>query len=138
MRRATPAARSSPRRAFTLLEALVALAILSAALLAVVQVRSQLLAAAAPLSVANQRAADERAITTLIVERALPAPVVAESGEAVWQLDILGSPCRIVRAANAIPNPVAGQVPYDVRPTLTLYRYRVERPGHTFEFLWRH
>lgn len=124
-------------RAFTLLEAVLALAILGLAVGACLQLRAELGASAR--TVARHTAADNRADSLFqeIINGVLPgAEIDRQTGAAFWAGTHAGTPFRVERSAVRVPNPVAGQTEHPVAQTLTMYRYTITLGKEKSEFLW--
>jgi prepilin-type N-terminal cleavage/methylation domain-containing protein len=124
------------RRGFTLIEAIVALVILAGAMVAVVQVRAQIV-----LGTERQREVqrEDRAVEALfqmLVNGVLSDPAVDPTGARVWSGEYLGRPYRVTRRAMPVDNPVAGGVAYAVSPRITVYRYAIEYAGRESEMVW--
>lgn len=127
---------ASRRRGFTLLEAILALAILGAAAAACLQLRAQLTLAGAKL---QKRAAIDNAADTLfheVINGLLPDGRADGAGVVVWTGVHLGAPYRVERRRETVPNPVTGVVAYPVARSLDMYRYEITIGGETGHFLW--
>lgn len=123
------------RRAFTLLEAILALVILGAAFVAALQVRVQLLAGVRDLA-QEQRA--HRLHDSLF--RELQAGTIAGGdvidGVLVYAGEHLGEAYRIEARMTEVENPLVGRVGYAVSPRVAIRAYVVEIGGERVEFLW--
>lgn len=124
-------------RAFTLLEAIVALVILAAACIACLQIRTQSFAARDRL--ARQQRIDRAndAVFQMLVNGLLPRPEKdRDSGLPVWKGEHLGKAYTITRQRTSVANPVAGQVAYAVAPEVSVWRYTLAYEGRTANFYW--
>ncbi len=125
------------RTAFTLLEAVLALAILSGALVVCIQVRAQTILGAERLREIQRADRAEEALFQMLVNQTIDEPRVDEDlGVLVWEGEYLDKPYRVERWPESVPNPVAGQIGYRVPARVTIVRYAVEYDGRTFEMVW--
>lgn len=135
--RAAGACVAHRRCGFTLLEAVLALAILSAVLVSALALRGQAAAATARLSDARMtgQAADE--IFEMATEGLLPeAEIDRESLTRTWRGTHLGHEFSL----RAVPVERASALPEAVRGTLSdriiMYRYTLSYAGRETDFLW--
>lgn len=132
--------RTLPRRrtrAFTLLEAIVALAILAAACIACLQIRTQSITSHARVARQQQidRATD--AVFQMLVNGLLAKPEKdRETGRPLWKGEHLGKPFTITRERVSVANPVAGQVGYAVAPQVSVWRYSLAYDSRVSTFYW--
>lgn len=129
--------RPRSRCGFTLLEAVLALVILSVVSVACLQLRGQmgLVGAQAQRRAAQDNRAD--ALFTCLTSGMLTEPTADPvTGALVWSGEHLGTPYTIRRGMKAVPNPAAGQVNYPVASTVSVVRYEVTLGGTVTEFLW--
>lgn len=124
-------------RAFTLLEAVLALAILAAVVAACMQIRGQMLDVSARAS--RQQRADRSAdaLFQCVVSGLLGQPTSdAQSGIWTWEGKQDGVAYRIERTGAVTDNPAAGRIDYKVAPRIQLYRYTITLGSTKTEFLW--
>lgn len=122
-------------RGVTLIEAIVALVILSAAFVAALEARVRLLSSTRAV-VEQQR--------VVRVQSALFREVVAgtvgggdiEDGRLIMEGDHLGEAYRIVVRPELVENPVGDAVGYRVREQIGMLRYDVTVMGETATFYW--
>ncbi len=127
------------RAAFTLLEAVIALAILSAVMIAVLQVRAQSIVARTQL--AGRLAAERNADTLfqMVLAGAIEPPTTdPDSPVVTWAGDYLGAPYEIRRSPSIRANPSREAVPYEVAPVVLVYEYEITYEGRTTTFTWHH
>jgi prepilin-type N-terminal cleavage/methylation domain-containing protein len=125
------------RRAFTLLEAVIALAILASAIMACLQVRAQMVAGAQRQREVQRADRAEEALFQMLVNNALPpARRDAERGTFVWEGEYLGRPYRIERFPMAVRNPALGKVSYPVSAQVTVFRYAMTYADRESEIVW--
>lgn len=125
------------RRAFTLLEAVLALAIVAGAIMACLQVRAQMLAGTQRQRELQRADRAEEAIFQMLVNNALPqARVDPERGIPVWEGEHLGRPYEIERFPMMVENPMRGRVGYAVADHVTVFRYVMRYAGRESEILW--
>lgn len=125
------------RRAFTLLESLLALVILSAIIVVCLQLRAQAGMTAARAESRVAAANRTEALFQCVVNGLLGKPESGEDGaEIVWRGEQAGVPYTVVRTHTTAPNPARGQVTYPVAESIALFRYRVTLGQTTSEFLW--
>lgn len=125
------------RRAFTLLESLLALIILASIIAACLQLRSHSNLVAAKAEQRTLAANRTEALFQCVINGLLGAPeTTEESAETVWRGTQGGVPYTVVRTFAAQPNPARGQVAYPVAESIALFRYRVTLGQTTSEFLW--
>lgn len=123
------------RAAFTLLEAVLALAIISAALIAVLQVRTQLIKGAQQVREWQSIERDDEAIFRMLIAGLLPPPEI-EQGIVVWQGILHDRPFTIERTVQTIPNPYANTLDHEVRSTLKYVEYTLKIDDRTTVFPW--
>lgn len=137
------AMRSSPgaRAAFTLLEAIVALAILSSVLVVCLSVRAQSIAQRARLAERLDGAQDCEAVFESIIGGVLaPTRTDPETGARLWEGERSGRPFTVEARREVRPSPLAASGAEDRATFVTVWRYTVTvgRPGNATarEFLW--
>ncbi|MEO1129771.1 MAG: prepilin-type N-terminal cleavage/methylation domain-containing protein [Planctomycetota bacterium] len=114
-------------RGFTLLEAILALMILSSAFIACLQARTQLLATSQSVERTLQSSRDIDALLRMLTTGMLANPEVdVETGIVRWRGLYLEKEYVITREAISIVNPIAGQVAYPVPDRVRLYTYDVQ------------
>jgi type II secretory pathway pseudopilin PulG len=125
------------RRAFTLLEAVLALAMLTAVIIVCLQMRAQVGMVGRQVERIAARDNAAEALFQSLVNGLLGAPVDSEKpGAMMWEGVQNGEKYKVVRTATRVPNPVVGQVDFDVPATLTAYRYEITLGNTTSEFIW--
>lgn len=125
------------RRAFTLLEAILALGILSAAVIVCVGVRGQVILGAQRLREVQRQDRADDGLFQMLINQTIDEPRVDDRlGTLVWRGTYLGKPYEIERRGVSFPNPMAGQVRYDVSDRVRLVRYAITYDGRESEVLW--
>ncbi|MEM8834390.1 MAG: type II secretion system protein [Planctomycetota bacterium] len=121
-------------RAFTLLESLLALGIVSSVLIVTLALRTQSMQQGDRLAsmLAIEREAD--ALTTMAMEGMLGNPDI-EAGSAVWTGVHLERPYRVVARPVVMRNPVAGASNMPLAETVTVVEFTVEYRGRSLDFL---
>ncbi|MBL0928100.1 MAG: hypothetical protein IBJ11_10700, partial [Phycisphaerales bacterium] len=100
------------RPAFTLLEAVIALAILATVAVVTLEIRARTINSAAGLAEKLRDDRDAEALFTMLLHGALPLPVVDERNPSpVWSGTHRGRPYTIRRAAVTLPNPAIAARP---------------------------
>jgi len=133
--RASHRRRTSP--AFTLLEAIIAMVILSGACVVLLQMRTQAIDTAQRMQRQQQLdRANEALFQSLIAGLLGKQTIDSDSGLPVWTGDHLGHSYRIAREKVVIDNPVAGQVDYPVDPEVWVWKYTLTYRGSTSTFYW--
>lgn len=124
------------RRAFTLIEAILALVILAGAIMACLQMRAQMLSGTRRQREIQRDDRADEALFQMLINNVLPEPEI-RSGEApTWRGDYLGRPYVIQKFPMVVPNPIAGTVAYPVATEVTVFRYEVTYAGRTSEVIW--
>ena len=124
-------------RGFTLLEAVLALAILAGAMVACLQVRAQMLLGAERLREVQRADRAEEALFQMLVNQTLESPRVDEEhGILVWEGEYLGRAYRIERLVMSVANPMRGTVSYEVAREVRVYRYVMTYAGRESEIVW--
>ena len=130
-------ARGAAHRAFTLLEAVVALVILAGVVLAAAQVRAQVLASARDLAHVHRAEHAVADLFRMAVDGAIHEPEIdPDTGERRWAGEYLGGEYEIVRTIERVANPVANQTAYAARERVSLFRYTVRYAGEDAEYVW--
>jgi len=124
-------------RGFTLLEAILALAILSAAVIVCVGIRGQMLLGTERLREIQRQDRAEEGLFQMLINQTIDEPIVdAERGTVVWRGTYLEKPYEVERRGASFPNPMIGQVGYDVAERVRLIRYVIQYDGRESEVLW--
>lgn len=120
---------------FSLLEAVLALAIIAAALIAVLQVRTQMIRGAQQARDRQAVERDDEAVFQMLVAGLLPPPT-SEDGIITWQGEFLDRPYIIQRTVERIPNPNVDELGHPVRPFIPLVVYTLIIDERTTVFPW--
>lgn len=124
-------------RGFTLLEGVLALAILVAVIVVCLQLRAQVGMVGRRVQKAAARDNATEALFQSLVNGLLPRPTAdPESGAFIWEGEQNAIPFRIVRTPTNVPNPLIGQVTFDVAATIAAYKYDVTLGTTKSEFVW--
>lgn len=134
------------RGGFTLLEAVLALAILSAVMVVCLGMRSQALGANTRLSARHAEQRDTQAIFDMVSAGLMPNPIVdKESGARRWRGEYLGAEYELAAQRVNLPNPVASlpaaaaalaKEKSGLSERMFMWRYELKYRGRTSEFLW--
>ena len=125
---------------FTLLEAVIALALMSMILIASLELRVQAMRTGASIGDACRDARPMNDLYTMLINRALPEPVRDEqTQQPVWSGDYLGKPYRITRVRETVENPVASTVQHEPgqQTTVRVWRYTMRYDNQEMAFIWR-
>lgn len=123
--------------AFTLLEAVLALAILSAVMAATLGIRAQALAAATRLAAHNNDARAADAIFNMAFEGMIPDPLVdPESQTRLWQGQHLGKPFELRAVAVELPSAIPEQDRARLSDRIIMFRYTLTYQGAVTQCLW--
>jgi prepilin-type N-terminal cleavage/methylation domain-containing protein len=127
-------------RGFTLLEAVLALAILSAVAVVCVGIRTQSLSSARRMEERHAEQRDTQAIFEMLTAGLLPPPE-AEKDSFVrrWKGEYLGFPYELEAARETMPNPVFRGDRADsagLSDRIVMWRYTLSYRGKESEFLW--
>lgn len=123
------------RAGVTLLEAIVALVILSAAFVAALEARVQLVRATRGVVEEGRVARLREGLFREVLAGTVPAGEV-EDGVYVIRGEHLGEAYVVRVSPERVANPMVGAVAYGVRPEVGLLRYEVEIAGSSSSFLW--
>lgn len=124
-------------RGFTLLEGVLALAILVAVIIVCLQLRAQIGMVGRQVQKVAARDNATEALFQCLVNGLLHRPTTdPESGAFIWEGEQNGTPFRIVRKPVSVPNPLIGQVNFDVAATVGAYRYDITLGTTKTEFVW--
>jgi prepilin-type N-terminal cleavage/methylation domain-containing protein len=133
------------RRAFTLLEVLLALAILAGFAVVILDLRTRSASTAQTIreAQASQRGID--ALFTMLTHRTLGTPEPdPETGEPIWTGILLGEPYRVTRERAILASPITlsqeqlaalGETARD-RASVRVWRYTLTHGKHTEEVIW--
>lgn len=137
---AAPIPWAKKRAAFTLLEAVLALAILSAVAVVCVGVRTQSLSSARRMESRASAQRDVQAIFEMLTAGLLPpAAVDKESRARLWRGEYLGVEYELIAAPETLPNPVFDAERPEAKTMsdrIVMYRYRLTYRGRESEFWW--
>lgn len=130
--------RRCPRASgFTLLEAVVALGILSAAMIVILQIRAQVMGVGADVRRVADAQREQEMLFQMLINGALPNPRSdPETGVTYWEGRELGGDYRITRRLVEVSNPVYGQLNAEMQPTVYVVQYTIEFKGRTSEYFW--
>jgi len=123
-------------RGFTLLEALLALGILTAATIVALEIRMQMVVSGARLRELQRADRDHEALFEMLVSGMLESPVKDEKAGLVWSGTFLDKPYRITRKVILVDNPAVGEVSYDVPSRLPCFEYAIEHGDRTTTAIW--
>lgn len=132
--RPTIARRSA--RGFTLLEAILALGILTAAMIVALDMRAQMLRSGERVRAVQREDRDHEALFEMLVSGMLEDPRIDDREGYVWEGQFLEKDYRITRKIDSVPNPMAGEVKYEVASRVGVFRYRIEYDGRETTVIW--
>jgi hypothetical protein len=121
---------------FTLLEAILALGILAAATIVSLDIRAQMLRSGIQLREVQREDRDHEALFEMLVSGMLDDPRIDEETGYTWEGEFLGARYRITRSVTTVPNPMLGEVAYEVHSRVPVIAYRIEHRDRTSSFLW--
>ncbi len=125
------------RRGFTLIEAVIALAIVATLFGVCLQIRTQLLRATSDAVDAQQVERLHASLFEHVDARLVAAPEARpEQGALVYTGTHHGHEYRVVVRSVTVSNPVAEQLAYEARSELLMLEYTVEIAGTERVFLW--
>lgn len=128
--------RTSPQRGFTLLEAVLALAILSMVLVVCLSVRAQGIAQRARLAEGLHEADQAQQVFDMLQAGLLPPPQIdPESRSRRWQGVHMGRVYSVTAVRELVPNPLSGQGAQPRPATVGVWRYEVTVGGQVRVFL---
>lgn len=132
-----PAAqRHNPARAFTLIEAVLALVILATVLAVCLQIRVQGLRQQAAVARMQQQDQAIEALFQQVVHNLLPGGVPTESGARHWEGEHLGRPFTVDKQPTVMDNPARAVAVSNAAPTVRLFQYTITWNDHTTTFYW--
>lgn len=125
---------------FTLLEAVLALAILSAVAVVCVGIRTQSLSSARRVEERHAEQRDTQAIFEMLTSGLLPPPEIEDDSFARrWKGEYLGFPYELGATRETMPNPVFRNDRVDsaeLSDRIVMWRYTLSYRGRESEFLW--
>lgn len=141
VRQARTSERSGNKRAtrpgFTILEAIIALAMLAAVFGVCLGLRAQSLAADRRAAAILEAERDIDALFQMAINRTLlDFEPESESGKIIWVGTHLDRPYRIERTVLIQDNPLFGKVPHDAAPQIGVFEYTIEYNGQTTKAMW--
>ncbi len=126
--------------AFTLLECLLALAIISGVLIAMLEMRSNSLRDRVELGEIQRADREAEALFQMFVTGSVASPEVDKERRSVtWEGEFLGHPYRAVRVVRQVPNPALramGEQAEALRATVPIFGYTLAYKGRVYEFDW--
>lgn len=124
-------------RGFTLLECLLAVAIVSGVLIALLQLRNTTLRDRLELAEVQRADREAEALFQMFVTGAVHTPEVDPERRTVsWEGEYLGHDFRAVRVQREVPNPIRSTGDTPVRATVPLFEYTLTYRGRVYEFDW--
>ncbi len=124
-------------RAFTLLEAVLALGMLSAVLVVCLQLRTQTIAARRDAAASAQHDRDVQAIVALITAGRLGQAVVdPETKVRSWIGEYDGRGYEVSAEPARVPNPMYGKTNEELEPEVLVWKYQVTFAGRATRFVW--
>ncbi|MCA9292645.1 MAG: hypothetical protein KDA20_02390 [Phycisphaerales bacterium] len=124
--------------AFTLLEAVIALALMTMILVASLELRVQAMRTGAQVGEACRAARPLDALHTMLINRALPDPIAdPETGQPVWSGDFNGQQYVITRVREQVDNPISQVTGEANAPAMvSVWRYTMTIGDEKATFLW--
>jgi len=127
---------SQRRSAFTLLEAVIALLVLSSVIVSVLSLRSQAIAQGIRISERQFIEREAESLFRMLLAGMLDRPTRSEeSANVTWKGTHLGREYEIVREYTQLENPML-ETGRTVSQTITLWRYAVTLGDRTSTFYW--
>lgn len=128
------------RRGFTLLEAVLAIAILSSVTIVCVGMRAQSLASSRRIEARHALQRDTQTIFDMLTAGLLPpSESASDAGVRRWRGEHQGSTYEIEGTRATLPNPVAGGIQDKEHPLsdrVVMWRYTLKYRGVETEFWW--
>lgn len=122
---------------FTLLEAVIALTLLSSACVTCLTLRSQSIANRERIARQQQLDRDADAVFQMFVGGLLPAPERdPKTGAMSWKGEHLGREYTLTRQLVSMSNPLSGKLAYETLPSVTVWRYEITINKRTTHFYW--
>lgn len=136
-RAARPACVRRARRGFTLLEAVLAMAILSSVLVVALGVRAQSMSLATRLDADRRALIGQEELFAMVLEGLLPlSQNDARSRTRTWSGEHMGLPYLIVATPVDITTPLPEEVRGTLAPGVVMFRYTLTYAGRESEVLW--
>lgn len=127
-------------RAFTLLEAVIALIIISSVIVSVLSLRSQAIAQGQRLTERRFVERETESLFRMLLAGMLDDPTRSETTNNVtWTGTHAGREYTITRQRETMPNPMSREVASEgrpVSPAISVWKYTIELGGRTSEFYW--
>jgi hypothetical protein len=124
------------RGGFTLLEAIIALSLMTVVLIASLELRVQAMKVGGQVSSAARESRHIEALFTMVINRALPQPVRDEAaGTLTWSGTYLEARYVITRRSEEVDNPLR-VLAAERSPQVTIWRYTIEYGGEQATFVW--
>ena len=136
MHRRAPIPGRTSTRGFTLLEAILALGILTAATIVALDMRAQMLRSGERVRAVQREDRDHEALFEMLVSGMLEDPRIDERDGYVWEGKFLDKDYRITRRIDSVPNPMRGEVAYEVASRVGVFRYRIEYDDREATVIW--
>lgn len=132
--------RLHPMRGFTLLEAVLALAILSSVIVVCLGLRASAIENNQRLAGRAAAHRDTEAIFEMLTSKLLPSPEIdPKTLTRIWRGESSGVPYVLTASRVVLPNPVAGLAMNEnagLSSQIIMWRYELTIRGRTSEFLW--
>lgn len=127
------------RRAFTLLEAILALAIIASVIVVCLGLRAQSLSASRRIAADQQSDRVVQEIYESLVAGLLQDPVIdPDTGVRTWTGERMGEEFTLTATRTVVPNPVVGLIKdKEMGDQVRVWRYQLQCAGRTAEFYWR-
>lgn len=136
MDRRPPSRARGSARGFTLLEAILALGILTAATIVALDMRAQMLRSGERVRAVQREDRDHEALFEMLVSGMLEDPRLDEREGYVWEGQFLEKDYRITRRIDSVPNPMSTEVAYEVASRVGVFRYRIEYGDRETTVVW--
>lgn len=125
------------RRAFTLLETVLALALLAMVAVAALGLRTSSLRALERVQRALERQSQSDSLLEMVRSGTLAVKMERVDGRTtVWRGEHLGAAFRVTRTAELVPNPLPAQRDRELPAQMLLYKYVVDYRGQRDELYW--
>lgn len=130
---------SKPTRAFTLLEAVLALAIIASVIVVCLGMRAQALAASQRIAADQQSDRVVQEVYESLVAGLLKDPEIdPDTGMRTWTGERLGEEFTLTATLTTAPNPIVGLIEdKEMGDRVRVWRYQLQCAGRTTEFYWR-
>lgn len=124
-------------RGFTLLEAVLALGMLSAVLVVCLQLRTQTIGARRDAAASAQHDRDVQAIVAMITAGRLGQAVVdPETKARSWVGEYDGRGYEVSAEPARVPNPLYGKANKELEPEVLVWNYEIAFAGRATQFVW--